>query len=46
VGTALGVALASRLVLTVADVLAAGGAAWSARGLRSAQPAGLPEPTL
>ena len=34
VGTALGVALASRLILTVADVLAAGAAAWSARGLR------------
>ena len=46
VGTALGVALASRLILTVADVLAAGVAAWSARGLRNAQPAGLPEPTL
>jgi uncharacterized membrane protein YbhN (UPF0104 family) len=36
VGTALGVALASRLILTVADVLAAGAAAWSARGLRGA----------
>jgi len=36
VGTALGVALASRLVLTGADVLAAGAAAWSARGLRGA----------
>jgi uncharacterized membrane protein YbhN (UPF0104 family) len=46
VGTALGVALASRLILTVADVLAAGVAAWSARGLRTAQPVGLPEPTL
>src|SRR4051794_6282959 len=34
VGTALGVALASRLILTVADVLAAGAAAWSARGVR------------
>jgi len=34
VGTALGVALASRLVLTAADVLAAGAAAWSARRLR------------
>ena len=34
VGTALGVALASRLILTVADVLAAGTAAWSARGVR------------
>ena len=33
VGTALGVALASRLILTVADVLAAGVAAWSARGI-------------
>ena len=46
VGTALGVALASRLILTVADVLAAGVAAWSARHVRNAQPAGLPEPTL
>jgi hypothetical protein len=46
VGTALGVALASRLILTVADVLAAAVAAWSARGLRPAQQAGLPEPTL
>lgn len=46
VGTALGVALASRLILTVADVLAAGVAAWSARGIRNAQPAELPEPTL
>jgi hypothetical protein len=36
VGTALGVALASRLVLTGADVLAAGAAAWSARRLRGA----------
>jgi uncharacterized membrane protein YbhN (UPF0104 family) len=45
VGTALGVALASRLVLTVADVLAAGVAAWSARGIRREQPAGLAEPT-
>jgi glycosyltransferase 2 family protein len=34
VGTALGVALASRLVLTVADVLAAGAATWSASRLR------------
>jgi hypothetical protein len=41
VGTALGVALASRLILTVADVLAAGVAAWSARGVRgvAAEPA-------
>jgi uncharacterized membrane protein YbhN (UPF0104 family) len=46
VGTALGVALASRLILTVADVLAAGAAAWSARGLRTAEREGLPEPTL
>lgn len=37
VGVALGVALASRLILTVADVLAAGAATWSARGLRSTQ---------
>jgi uncharacterized membrane protein YbhN (UPF0104 family) len=37
VGTALGVALASRLVLTIADVLAAGVAAWSARGIRTAE---------
>lgn len=35
-GTALGVALASRLVLTIADVLAASAATWSARGLRGA----------
>ena len=40
VGTALGVALASRLILTVADVLAAGVAAWSARGIRTAEPSG------
>jgi glycosyltransferase 2 family protein len=46
VGTALGVALASRLILTVADVLAAGLAAWSARGVRTAERPGLPEPTL
>ena len=46
VGTALGVALASRLILTVADVLAAGAAAWSARGMHPARPADLPEPTL
>ncbi|WP_170182313.1 lysylphosphatidylglycerol synthase domain-containing protein [Blastococcus colisei] len=46
VGTALGVALASRLILTVADVLAAGAAAWSARGLHPARPADAPEPTL
>jgi uncharacterized membrane protein YbhN (UPF0104 family) len=46
VGTALGVALASRLILTVADVLAAGAAAWSARGLRTPEQEGLPEPTL
>jgi glycosyltransferase 2 family protein len=39
VGTALGVALVSRLILTVADVLAAGTAAWSARGVRR-----LPQP--
>jgi uncharacterized membrane protein YbhN (UPF0104 family) len=45
-GTALGVALASRLILTVADVLAAGAAAWSARGLRTPAQEGLPEPTL
>lgn len=36
VGVALGVALASRLILTGADVLAAGVAAWSARRLRPA----------
>lgn len=46
VGTALGVALASRLILTVADVLAAGAAAWSARGLRPDAPADTPPPTL
>lgn len=46
VGTALGVALASRLILTVADVLAAGAAAWSARGLRAADRSGTPEPAL
>jgi glycosyltransferase 2 family protein len=40
------VALASRLILTVADVLAAGLAAWSARGVRTAERPGLPEPTL
>jgi uncharacterized membrane protein YbhN (UPF0104 family) len=46
VGTALGVALASRLILTVADVLAAGAAAWSARGVRRAKSSEVPEPTL
>lgn len=46
VGAALGVALASRLVLTAADVLAAGVAGLSARRLRDARPAGVPEPTL
>ncbi|WP_209307497.1 lysylphosphatidylglycerol synthase domain-containing protein [Geodermatophilus sp. DF01_2] len=46
VGTALGVALASRLILTVADVLAAGTAAWSARGVRAVSPPGVPQPTL
>ncbi|MET0763358.1 MAG: lysylphosphatidylglycerol synthase domain-containing protein [Blastococcus sp.] len=40
VGVALGVALASRLILTVAEVLAAGLAAYSARRLRVAAPAG------
>jgi hypothetical protein len=44
VGTALGVALASRLVLTAADVLAAGAAAWSARRLRRDQDAATPAP--
>ncbi len=43
VGAALGVALASRLVLTAADVLAAGVAGLSARRLRDARPAGVPE---
>lgn len=46
VGTALGVALASRLVLTVADVLAAGAAAWSARRVRDISQPGVTEPTL
>ncbi|MFP5372546.1 MAG: UPF0104 family protein, partial [Actinomycetes bacterium] len=46
VGTALGVALASRLLLTLADVLAAGVAAWSARKVRAADRPGVPEATL
>jgi uncharacterized membrane protein YbhN (UPF0104 family) len=46
VGTALGVALASRLVLTVADVLAAGVAAWSARKVTYAAPSSASEPAL
>jgi len=46
VGTDISVARDSRLLLTLADVLAAGLAAWSARGVRTAERPGLPEPTL
>jgi glycosyltransferase 2 family protein len=46
VGTALGVALASRLILTVADVLAAGVAAWSARKVRTEERPDISETTL